>query len=160
MKVVLCLCLVLAAIVAGPAGAAKPTKFVIDLDDPALEAELSGVLTDACGAEIVADTRGHVIVLLFAGRRGDVRPEIDVFGSHFAFRNVETGATYTIVDVGPDIYFIDPSTGHLVVAITGRSLTGSGVIGRVVIDTVTGEVLSVAGNDQGDWVANACAALT
>jgi hypothetical protein len=66
----------------------------------------------------------------------------------------------SIVDVGPDIYSFDRTTGNLIVAITGRSLTGSGVIGRVVIDTVTGEVISSAGNPQGDWVENACAALT
>jgi hypothetical protein len=88
------------------------------------------------------------------------RPEIDVFGTHATFTNVDTGATYSIVDVGPDIYSFDPATGHLTVAITGRSLTGSGVIGRVVIDLDTGEIVSSAGNPEGDWVENACTALT
>jgi hypothetical protein len=148
------------ALFAGPAAAAKPTKMVVDLNDPVFEAELAGVLTGACGTEIAADMRGHVIVLLFAGRKGETRPEIDVYGTHATFTNVETGATYSIVDVGPDIYSIDRTTGYLIVAITGRSLTGSGVIGRVVFDTVTRQVISFAGNPQGDWVENACAALT
>jgi hypothetical protein len=148
------------ALFAGPAAAAKPTKIVVDLNDPAFEAELADILTTACGTEIAADTSGHVIVLLFGGRKGETRPEIDVFGLHATFTNVEKGATYSIVDVGPDIYSFDRTTGHLTVAITGRSLTGSGVFGRVVIDTVTGEVISSAGNPQGDWIGNACAALT
>jgi hypothetical protein len=157
--------LVLAAVLAfgllvGTAAAAQPTRIFVDLDDPAFEAELAGILTTACGADIAADTRGHVIVLLFAGRKGETRPEIDVFGTHAGFTNLETGATYSLVDVGPDIYSFDRTTGHLTVAVTGRSITGSGVIGRVVVDLDTGEVISVAGNEQGDWVENACAALT
>jgi hypothetical protein len=147
-------------LLAGSAAAAKPTRFVVDLDDPAVEADLADVLTTACGAEITADVRGHVIVLLFTGRKAETRPEINVFGLHATFTNLDTGSTYSLVDVGPDIYSFDRMTGHLTIAITGRSLTGSGVIGRVVIDTVTGELISSAGNPQGDWVENACSALT
>jgi hypothetical protein len=149
-----------AALLAAPALAAQPTRMVFDVDDPVLEAELGTLLSTACGTEIVADTSGHVIVMIFSGKRGELRPELDIFGSHFSFTNPDTGATYTIVDVGPDVYAVDRVTGHLTVAVTGRSLTGSGVIGRVVFDLDTGEAVFEAGNPQGDWVANACAALT
>jgi hypothetical protein len=148
------------AVLAGPAVAAKPTRTVVDLDDPAFEAEIGGVLSEACDAEIVADASGHVIISVFTDRTGEFKHELNVFGTHVTFTNADTGATYGLVDVGPDIYSIDRRTGHLTVAVTGRSLTGSGVIGRVVIDLETGEILSSVGNPQGDWVANACAALT
>jgi hypothetical protein len=49
------------------------------------------------------------------------------------------------VDTGPDLLKSDPKTGHVVTAITGRSIAGSGAIGRVVVDPDTGEVLSVSG---------------
>lgn len=147
------------AMLTGPASAAAPTRIMVDLDDPAFEADVAGFLSDACGVEIEADASGHVIILLFSGHRGEVKPEIDVFGTHITFTNVGTGVTYRLVDVGPDVYSVDPESGHLTVAITGRSLTGSGVIGRVVVDLETGEVLSSKGNPEGDWVENACAAL-
>jgi hypothetical protein len=57
-----------------------------------------------------------------------------------------------------EIIVLDKS--NVVVAITGRSLTGSGVIGRVVVDLDTGEVLSVAGLAKGDFVENLCSELT
>jgi hypothetical protein len=147
-------------LLAGSASAAQPTRIVIDLDDPLFEADLEAILGPACGADIAADASGHVIVLLFAGRKGETRPEIDVFHTQVTFTNLDTGATYQLIDVGPDIYSFDRATGHLMVAVTGRSLTGSGVIGRVVVDLETGDVVSSAGNPQGDWVENACAALT
>jgi hypothetical protein len=157
----LVLAMVLAfGLLAGSASAAKPTKLVIDLDDPLVEADFEAILGSACGADIAADVRGHIIVLLFAGREGETRPEIDVFHTQATFTNVDTGATYSLIDVGPDIYSFDAATGHLTVAVTGRSLTGSGVIGRVVFDLDTGEIISSAGNPEGDWVENACAALT
>jgi hypothetical protein len=157
---VLSAAVVVFALLVGTAAAASPTKLVFDLNDPVVEADFAGILTTACGTEITADLRGHVIVLLFAGRKGETRPEIDVFGTHATFTNVDTGATYSLVDVGPDIYAFDRKTGHLTVAVTGRSLTGSEVIGRVVFDLDTGKIISSAGNPQGDWVENACAALT
>ena len=159
MKLLLVVVLAL-GLLAGSASAAKPTRIVVDLDDPVLEADLEATLGEACGADIAADARGHIIVLLFAGRKGETRPEIDVFHTQVTFTNLDTGSTYRLIDVGPDIYSFDAATGHLTVAVTGRSLTGSGVIGRVVFDLDTGEVISFAGNPQGDWVENACAALT
>jgi hypothetical protein len=47
----------------------------------------------------------------------------------------------------------------LVVAVTGRSITGTGVIGRTVINFDTGEIEFQAGNSQGDFFEILCTAL-
>jgi hypothetical protein len=143
-----------------PAAAGKPVKFVVDLGTPANEAELAAIFTAACGAPISVAADGKVIVIVLdkPSARGVI--EINAYEFHALVTNLSTGATTTIVDAGPDVLRIDPETGHLFVAITGRSTTGSGVIGRVVIDLDTGEVLSVSGNELGDPVEAICAEVT
>jgi hypothetical protein len=143
-----------------PAAAGKPAKVVVDLGTPAAEEELAGFLSDACSAPIAVDADGKVIVLVLdkPSARGVV--EINAYEFRALVTNLATGATTTIVDAGPDLFRIDLATGHLLVAITGRSTTGSGVIGRVVIDLDTGEVLSVSGNELGDPVEAICAEVT
>jgi len=49
--------------------------------------------------------------------------------------------------------------GDLILTITGRSLTGLGYSGHVVINLSTGEKLLVAGREDGDIDAMACDAL-
>jgi hypothetical protein len=117
-------------------------------------------LTDACGTPITVDSDGKVIVIILdkPGSRGVL--EIDAYSFRASVTNNATGAIVEIVDAGPDLFKIDPKTGHLLLAITGRSTTGSGVIGRFVIDLDTGEVIAVSGLDTGDWIENLCAALT
>jgi hypothetical protein len=141
------------------AAAAKPVQFRVSLDDPELEADLVADLTAACGAPIAADTNGFVLVKLFDRKGGGGPLEINVFHLTATFRNLATGATAALLDVGPDRVTLDRN-GNVIVTIIGRSLTGSGVIGRVVIDAATGTVLSSSGHAVGDWVANACAELT
>ena len=143
-----------------PAAAGRPEKIVISFDDPVLEAEISALLTDACNAPITADLDGKVVVIVLDKPASQGAVEINAFEIRNSFTNTATGATAEIVDAGPDLYSIDPETGHLVVAITGRALTGSGVIGRVVIDLETGEVITVSGLAKGDWIENLCGELT
>jgi hypothetical protein len=142
---------------AGAAAGAKPTRVVVDLDDPVIEAEFAAQLTKACGTEIDADLSGRIISLVLDKPDTGV-VALDVFHIEATFTNPETGATFSLLDVGPDVYFV--RDGQLFVAITGRSLTGSGVIGRVVIDLETEEAVFEAGKPVGDFVETVCQALT
>ena len=47
----------------------------------------------------------------------------------------------------------------MTIAITGHSTTGSGVIGRTVVDLDTGEIISSNGKVLGDFFTKLCAAL-
>lgn len=151
--------LLLGAVFVAPALAAKPFMETTDLDDPALEAGLSAMLSDACGTDMSVDASGSVRVKVFADRNGDFRREIDKWFIRMAITNVETAESVLIRDVGPDIVWINRD-GDVMAAIVGRSLTGSGVIGRVLINLTTGEVERESGRNVGDWVANTCEALT
>jgi hypothetical protein len=142
------------------ATAARPEKTVISFDNPELEAEVAADLTAACGAPIAVDLSGKVEIIVLNKSRQAGAIEIDAYETRGTFTNTATGATATLVDVGPDLVKYDPKTGRVVVAITGRSLTGSGVIGRVVVDLDTGEVLSVSGLPKGDFIENLCRELT
>ena len=143
-----------------PAAAGKPVRFVVDLGTPANEAELAAFLTDACGAPIAVDAEGKVIILVLDKPRPRGIVEINAYEFHALVTNLATGATTTIVDAGPDRFLIDQKTGHLLLAITGRSTTGSGVIGRFVIDLDTGEVVAVSGLELGDPAQAICAEVT
>ncbi len=142
---------------AGPAAGAKPSRVVIDLDDPAIEAEEAALVSEACGTEIDVDLSGRIIILVLDKPDTGV-VELNVFHIEATFTNPKTGATFSLLDVGPDVYFV--RDGKLFVAITGRSLTGSGVIGRVVVDVETGEVVFEAGQPVGDYPEIVCEALT
>jgi hypothetical protein len=143
-----------------PAAAGKPVRFVVDLGTPANEASLAAALTSACGTPISVAAQGKVIIIVLDKPRPRGVVEINAYEFHALVTNVATGATTTIVDAGPDRFMIDPKTGHLLLAITGRSTTGSGVIGRFVIDLDTGEVVAVTGLDLGDPAAAICAEIT
>lgn len=143
-----------------PAAAGKPVKFVVDLGTPANEADIAAFLSDACGAPIAVEADGKLIIIVLDKPKAQGVVEINAYEFHALVTNVATGATTTIVDAGPDLFKIDPKTGHLLLAITGRSTTGSGVIGRFVIDLDTGEVVAVSGNDLGDFADLICAEIT
>ena len=111
----------------------------------------------SCGDEdLVVHAVGWFQVRLFKGV-GNRNVELDVFHLVQTFTN-QAGETFAFRDVGPDHYYIDDE-GNLIVAISGRS-TGSGVIGHVVINIITGEVTHVAGKEFGTAEALACEALT
>ena len=142
-----------------PAVAGKPVKSVVDLGTPANEAQLAAFLTEACGAPIRVDATGKLIIIVLDKPNARGNLEINAYEFHALVTNLATGATTTIVDAGPDLFRIDPTTGHLLLAITGRSTTGSGVIGRFVIDLDTGEVVAVSGLEVG-FPDAICDALT
>lgn len=149
----------LLALTVGSTLGARPLKMTIDLDDPGEEADASAFLTDACGFGVAVDIEGSVTLHVFLDRDGEWGREIDKWWIRDTFTNVETGASILLKDVGPDVIRVDRE-GRLTVAITGRSLTGSGVIGRVVIDADTGEVLHIAGKDVGSIADQVCDAIS
>ncbi|MDP8903788.1 MAG: hypothetical protein M3N29_00470 [Chloroflexota bacterium] len=153
------LALVLGALLAGPSLAAKPFMETINLDNPDDEAFFSELFSEACGASIAADTWGSLRIKVFTDREGNVTRQINKWFIRIRLTNTETGQSILIKDVGPDIIWL-AKNGDLMLAIVGRSVTGSGVIGRVVINLTTGELVSQSGKELGDWIANSCAALT
>ena len=148
----------LLALTVGSTLGARPIKETIDLDDPAEEANASAFMTAACGFPVAVDIEGRVTVHVFLDRNGEWLREIDKWWIRDVFTNVETGASILLKDVGPDVIRVDRQ-GRFTVALTGRSLTGSGVIGRVVIDIDTGEVLHSSGKEVGSIADQVCAAI-
>ena len=157
--VFLFICGLLLLAVASPVAAAKPSKEVISLDNPEDEAFFSALLTEECGVPVEADFEGTVTVHTFTDRDGDFKREIAKFWIRDTFTNTETGASVLLRDVGPDILFFGKD-GALYVAITGRSLTGSGVIGRTLINLDTGEVIRESGKFVGSIADQVCPPLT
>lgn len=149
----------LSVVLAAPTLGAKPTREVISLDDPDAEAEFSTFISEACGIPIAVDFEGTVTVHVFTNRHGEFTREIDKYWIRDTFTNTATGATILLRDVGPDIIGFNRD-GELILAIVGRSITGSGVIGRTVISLDTGEVLHQSGRDVGSFVDQVCDALT
>ena len=144
---------------ASPALAAKPSKEVISLDDPEAEAFYSALLTEACGVPVEADFEGTVTVHVFTDRHGEIKREIHKYWIRDTFTNTETGATVLLRDVGPDIIWVGRD-GDTYIALTGRSLTGSGVIGRTVYNLDTGELISESGKVVGSIADQVCPHLT
>lgn len=136
------------------ASAARPEVFQISFDDPAIEADEVAFVSGICGFPVEVDLAGKVVVHLFDGGR---MVEVDNYNIRGLYTNPANGKTWKLVDSGPDRLYV--RDGELFVGITGRSLTGSGVIGLVVIDLATGETVFTAGNDRGFYVDTICAAL-
>ena len=128
----------------GVAGASAKLE-VIDLNDPAVDAEDSAFLTAVCGFPVVAEASGHIIFHL--DRSGHL---VDLANYAIRERLTSEWGTFTIRDAGPDMFFL--RDGALHVALVGRSITGSSVVGRVVVNIDTDEIVSVAGRLVGDEV--------
>ena len=145
---------ILASFAAGSVLAAKPTIFKIDISDPAFEAGVEAQLLVTCGYPIELDGRGHIIVHVFDGPRVVEIDNFRLFETYSA-----NGKSVTIrPDSGPDIYWVGRD-GALYLALTGRSVTGSGVIGRTVVNLDTGEVVSSHGHEIGDFASFLCSEL-
>lgn len=144
---------------AAPALAAKPQREVISMDDPVAEAQWSAMMTEACGAPIEADFEGTLTMHVFTDRDGNFKRQIDKYWIRDTFTNLDTGAAVLLKDVGPDIFFFGKD-GALYVAITGRSLTGSGNIGRTLINLDTGQIVSEGGKLLGSVANQICPLLT
>ncbi len=143
---------------AGPAAGAQPSREVIELDDPVFEADVAAFLTEECGTEIEADLEGRITVLVFDKPGSEGLVEHNIYEAKYTFTNPETGAVFSLHDAGPDTYFV--RDGTLFLASSGRSTTGTGVIGRVVRDAATRERVFEAGKPVGDFVERVCEALT
>ena len=131
-------------------------KIVYEFTEADAQAEAAAA-SEGCGFEIDVELTGWTQTMTFDAGGGNRQQEsITVFHGDATFTAGDR--TYHIHDVGPDHYYsVD---GVLYVALTGRSLTGSGVIGHVIINLDTGEVEFQAGNDQGFYGAAVCAALS
>lgn len=141
-----------------PVLGAKPTRDVIDIGTPDDEAGVAAFLSGLCGFPISASIDAQVTVLQFESGDGEFAREIDVYQIKQTFTNVETGESVFLHDVGPDIFWLNRD-GELMQAFVGRSLTGSGVIGRVVVNLDTGEELLRAGRDVGLFEVQVCEPL-
>ena len=104
--------------------AGRPEVFKVSLDDPAVEAEEAAFVSGVCGFPVTVDAAGKIVVHVFSGGRN---VEIANFNIHATYTNPSNGKSYRLLDAGPDRFFV--RDGRTFVAISGRSLTGSGVIG-------------------------------
>ncbi len=146
---------ILALALAGPVLAAKPTIEIIDVSDPAREAGFEADLLKFCGFAVDVEATGHVIVHQFDGN-----PRLVEINNYRMFETFSANGKTLVVrpDSGPDVIWVG-SDGHLYIALVGRSVTGSGVIGRTVFDITTLELVSSNGHDLGDFVAWVCGEL-
>ena len=141
-------------LLAGIAYSAKPETTKVDLS--VISEEEAEFASEACGFPIEAVVRGHVITTIFS-EGPNPHVAIHRFNARVLYTNLDTGETYRLTDAGPDIQ------GDDTVTVIGRSITGSGVIGRVVFDLETGEILFEAGHrvhaEGEEYITAVCEAL-
>lgn len=143
---------------AAPAAlAAGPVRISIDLNDPQNDIDETAWASGFCGFAITAEVSGHILGFEFPDNGRSVFA-LNVYNQKVTYRNVATGATLRLRDIGPDRFYT--KDGRAYVAVTGRSTTGSGVIGLVVIDLETGDIVHSSGNDVGFFYDGFCAALS
>jgi hypothetical protein len=143
-------------LLAAPVAGAKPEHSRTDVSSPAYEAEIETLALAVCGFPIDFEATGHIITTVFSNPNSPI-VQIDRYRLSETFS--ANGKTLVVhVDAGPDIAFLDDE-GNLLVALTGRSITGSGVIGRTVVNTTTGEVVFQAGREMGDFIETLCTTL-
>jgi hypothetical protein len=107
------------------------------------------------GEELRLHAAGWIQVRLFP--QSDRQVELDVFHTVHTWSNSD-GETFVDHEIGPDHYYLDQD-GNLVVASTGK-LTFAGIIGRLVVNLDTGDVLFLTGPGFPDHLVLACNALT
>src|SRR5215212_10239034 len=148
-------------ILAGTALAAAPTREIIDVGTPEIEALISANLSDVCGFEISVDADATIRVMIFSNNDGTFRREIDPSQIKWTLTNVATGVSIDTHNVGPDIYWVnrDGVTMHAIIGRSYLSHDGIGFIGRLLLDADTGEVLAFAGHLTGDLQQLVCAPL-
>jgi hypothetical protein len=151
----LALGVVLAGLVAGTAIGAQPVRYVIDTSSPEYLADTEAFLAGACGYAIDVDGSGRIIVHLFEGN-----PRLLEIDNYRLFETYAANGKTVVVrpDAGPDKYWIGRD-GATYLALTGRSVTGSGVIGRTVFNLDTLELVSSHGRELGDFLAFVCEEL-
>jgi hypothetical protein len=115
----------------------------------------AGPFTCPSGEELILHVEGWSQIRTFSNSN---RVELEVFHVVHTWRN-SAGATFVDLEIGPDHYYIDKNTGHLILASTGK-LSFAGVMGQIVTDLTTGEVIFVTGPGFPDHLELACEALT
>lgn len=147
-------CAVMLLLLTGVAYGAKPETSRVDLS--VFSQDEAEFASEACGFPIDAVVRGHIITTIFS-EGPNPHVAINRFNIRISYTNPETGETFRLADAGPDI------EGDDTVAIIGRATTGSGVIGRVVFDLETGEILFETGHrdnaGDGAYITAVCEAL-
>ena len=116
----------------------------------------SAFWTETCNFPVTAELSGHIT--FHNPKRGSVS-ELAVY--HIGVTLTSETATYRIHDVGPDIHYTRHGVDFLAAA--GRSITGSGVIGRAELNLETGATewhgRLVGDVVFGDFTAPICRAL-
>jgi hypothetical protein len=140
---------------AGSVSAAKPDFFIIDINTQEFEDDQEAFFLEVCGYPIDFEGTGHIVFHVF----NDNPRLIEIHN----FRLFETfsanGKTIEVrPDSGPDLIWIGQD-GDVYLAIVGRSVTGSGVVGRTVFNLSTGEFVSSNGHDLGDFLTFVCEEL-
>jgi hypothetical protein len=151
----------LALTLAGPALAARPTREIIDVGTPEIEALISEHLSETCDFEISVDADATIAVMVFSNNDGSFRREIDGAQLKWTLTNAATGVSIGIHSVGPDIYWVTRD-GVTMLASIGRAYLphdGSGFIGRLLVNLDTGEVLASPSHMTGDIAQLVCAPL-
>jgi len=130
-------------------GSGKKEVFTIDEDIPA-------AATCPNGAELNLNVQGWIQLRFYSGDNN--RVELDNFHVVHTWSN-SAGETFVDREILAEHYYIDKDTGRVILVFTGK-LSFLGIIGKLVVDDATGEVLFVTGPGFPDHVALACAALT
>jgi hypothetical protein len=109
------------------------------------------------GEELILHVEGW-IQLRFFPEPNNPHVELDNFHVVHTWSN-SAGDTFVDQEILAEHYYFDRTTGDLILAFTGK-LSFLGIVGRLVIDLDTDEVLFVTGPGFPDHLARACAALT
>lgn len=119
--------------------AAGPTREVVLLED-------SAVFDEVCpGFPVRIDFTGKETYIVF-GEGARRVGEIDTYLYVTTYTNTQNGTSLSIRDSGPDRWYVDD--GRLYIAVTGRPTTSTGVIGVVIIDFETFDIVFQAGNED------------
>ena len=139
--------------------AARPTREVIDIGTPEIEALIAEHQSDACGFEISVVADATIRVMVFTDKDGNFRREIDQAHLDWTLTNVRTGATSRLLSVGPDVYWTTRD-GIAMHASVGIVLSESGLlIGRTLTNDTDGTLVRSAGRVAGDAEQVFCAPL-
>ena len=145
----------LGTLAAGSVLAAKPDLFIIDIGTQEFEDDQEAFFSDACGFPIDFEGSGHILFHVF----NDNPSLIEIHNFRLFETFTANGKTVEVrPDSGPDVIRVGQD-GDVYLAIVGRSVTGTGVIGRTLINLSTGEFVSAHGHDLGDFISGLCTAL-
>jgi hypothetical protein len=142
--------LIVAAVVAPSASAAKPTIERISID----ETTADDFLTEACGVHVTTRAVGHVIVRTFAG---DKAGPAEITTLNIALTAMAGDNTYRFRDVGADHVQVKQD-GTEILMIIGQ--VPFGFTGVLKIDLATEEAILEPQHSLEGRIDEACAALT